>query len=106
MALLSAVRQQGAAATKRALSSLHDQGAPEVPDLDLNPAAAPSTIAAEMLMASIEEGVYLLLLPKDMQIGPFFLFNMLAEAMSIMLHISQHMIWNDVQIRIMLHCGL
>ena len=59
LALMNAVRQKSAAATKQALSSLHDAGAPEVPDLDLVPAVALSTLASEVPMASIspEEGV-------------------------------------------------
>ena len=59
LALLSAMRQKSAAATKQALSSLHDAGAPEVPDLDPCPAAAPSTLASEMPMATLEEGACL-----------------------------------------------
>ena len=53
------MRQKSAAATKQALSSLHDAGAPEVPDLDPVPAAAPSTLASEMPMATPEEGMRL-----------------------------------------------
>ena len=56
LALLSAVRQRSTAATKQALSSLHDQGAPEVPDLDPAQPAAPSTLASELSMATPEEG--------------------------------------------------
>lgn len=56
LALLTAMRQKGLAATKKALSSLHDEGAPQVPDLDLVPDVAPSTLAAEMPMMSPEEG--------------------------------------------------
>ncbi len=58
LALLGAVRQKSATAVKQALSSLHDAGAPEVPDLDPATPAAPSTLAAEMPMASPEEGVW------------------------------------------------
>ena len=57
LALLSAMRQKGLAATKKALSTLHDEGAPQVPDLSLAPDVAPSTLAAEMPMMSPEEGV-------------------------------------------------
>ena len=56
LALLSAMRQKGIAATKKALSTLHDEGAPQVPDLSLAPDVAPSTLAAEMPMMSPEEG--------------------------------------------------
>ena len=56
LALLGAMRQKSATATKQALSSLHDAGAPEVPDLDPAEAAAPSTLASEMPMTSPEEG--------------------------------------------------
>ena len=50
------MRQKGLAATKKALSTLHDEGAPQVPDLSLAPDVAPSTLAAEMPMMSPEEG--------------------------------------------------
>ena len=57
LALLSAMRQKGLAATKKALSTLHDEGAPQVPDLSLAPDVAPSTLSAEMPMMSPEEGM-------------------------------------------------
>ena len=57
LALLSAMRQKGIAATKKALSTLHDEGAPQAPDLSLAQDVAPSTLAAEMPMMSPEEGM-------------------------------------------------
>ena len=89
LALLSAMRQKGLAATKKALSTLHDEGAPQVPDLSLAPDVAPSTLAAEMPMMSPEEGTG----PTDylkVYIRPPYCLCSAGKALSMTKFLPQH----------------